>query len=161
MHGDSSIQGFTQKHRLWTETRLRGAPLAFYRRPPDIRYNARMSRRLQFSIADGLLATAVVAAVVATISTREAVVSFITLSALLAFLWHRPVLFRLWAATAMGLGSGLLVAMLRYHNDDHQYLWDFRMYSNEAAGWGAGLLVGGAVAYRAFISNPPPPPTDG
>jgi hypothetical protein len=118
-----------------------------------------VSRRFQFSVADGLLVTAIVAALVATLTTKEAVVSFITLAALVAFVWHRPVLFRLWASTSMGLGSGMLVAMLHRGAVEHMYLSDFRMHTEEIAGWGAGLLVGGCVAYRSFLSNPPPNPT--
>lgn len=115
-----------------------------------------MSRRFQFTIADGLLLTAVVAAIVASITTHEAVVSLITLSSLLAFIWHRPVIFRLWATATMGIGSGILVAIYFHGKGEHQYLSGYRMHTDELAGWGAGLLVGAFVAYRAFLSNPPP-----
>src|SRR5690348_10303230 len=107
-----------------------------------------MNGKFQFSIAEGLLATALVAAVVASVATKEAVVSFIALAALPAFVWHRPVIFRLWVTTAIGLGSGLLTAMLYRGLIDHQYLSDLRMHTEELAGWGAGLLIGGLTAYR-------------
>ena len=118
-----------------------------------------MPRRFQFSLADGLIVTAIAAALTATLATHEAVVSFITLAALLAFVWNRPVIFRLWASTAMGLGGGMLVAMLYRGALDHQCLSDFRMHTEELAGWGAGLLIGGFVAYRSFLSNPPSGPS--
>ena len=56
----------------------------------------------------------------------------------------------------MGLGSGLVGAMLYRGLIDQQYVHDFRMHTEEIAGWGVGLLVGGLVAYRPFMSNPPP-----
>ena len=119
-----------------------------------------MPHPLQFSIADGLLGTAVAAAIVASIATKEAVVSFITLAALLAFVWHRPVLFRLWLTMTIGLGTGLLTAMLYRGLIDHQYLSGFRMDTDEIAGWGGGLLIGSLAAYRCFLSNPPQCPRD-
>lgn len=116
--------------------------------------------RFQFTITDGLLVTAVAAAIVASIATKEAVVSFITLASLLAFVWHRAVLFRLWLTTATGLGAGLMTAMLYRGLIDHQYLSGFRMDTDELAGWGGGLVIGSLAAYRCFLSNPPRQPRD-
>jgi hypothetical protein len=114
-----------------------------------------MSRRFQFSLGDILLATAVVAVAATTVASREVVVSFIGFSVLLVFIWPRPVLFRLWITTAIGFGGGLLTAML-FHAVGHvSYMSDFRMPTDELAGWGAGMLAGGFVAWRLFLSNPP------
>jgi hypothetical protein len=119
------------------------------------RYDVRMPRRFQFSIGDALLATAVAAVVTATIASREAVISFLAFSVLLIFIWRRPVLFRLWITTAIGFGSGLLTAML-YHATGHMtFMSDFRMTSDQLAGWGAGIITGGFVAWRLFLINPP------
>lgn len=120
-----------------------------------------MARRFQFSIADGLLATAVAAAVVATIAARKSAISFIAAGVLLLFIWHRPVLVRLWVVGTTGFGSGVLTAMFCRHAGAHDYLLEFGMYTDDLVGWGAGLLVGGLIAYRSFISNPPAEAGDG
>ena len=114
-----------------------------------------MSRRFQFSLGDVLLATAIVAVAATTVASREVVVSFIAFSVLLVFIWPRPVLFRLWITTAIGFGGGLLTAMLFRAMGEASYMSDFRMTSDQLAGWGAGMLAGGSVAWRLFLANPP------
>jgi hypothetical protein len=114
-----------------------------------------MSRRFQFSLADALLATALFAAITATVVSKEAVISFVAFSLLLIFIWPRPVLFRLWITTAIGFGSGLLTAMLYRATGNVTFMLDFRMTSDQLAGWGAGMLVGGFVAWRLFLTNRP------
>ncbi|HVX13306.1 MAG TPA: hypothetical protein VHC22_19130 [Pirellulales bacterium] len=117
-----------------------------------------MPRRFQFSLGDVLLATAVAAVIAATIASREAVVSFIAFSLLLIFVRSRPVLFRLWIITAIGFGSGVLTAMLYQAMAQVTFMSDFRMASDQLAGWGAGMVTGGFVAWRLFLINPPRDP---
>ncbi len=114
-----------------------------------------MSRRFQFSLRDILLATGIVAAAAATIATGEVRISFISFAVLLIFVWQRPVLFRLWLITAMGVGAGLLTAMHYQAAGQIGYLADFKMSVDEIAGWGAGMLVGGLAAWQALLRNPP------
>jgi hypothetical protein len=114
-----------------------------------------MSRRFQFSLGDALLGTAVVAAIVATIASREAIIGFVAFSVLLVFVWQRPVLFRFWLIAALGIGSGLLTAMFFHATGNYSYLSNLRMTTDELAGWGTGMLVGGLVAWLLLLSNPP------
>ncbi|HWB07836.1 MAG TPA: hypothetical protein VG826_01235 [Pirellulales bacterium] len=114
-----------------------------------------MSRRFQFSLGDVLLTTGVAAVIAATVASREAILSFVGFSALLIFIWRRPVLLRLWLATALGFGSGLLTAMTLHTCGHVSYISDVRMPSDELAGWGTGLVCGGLAVWRLFLSNPP------
>lgn len=114
-----------------------------------------MSRRFQFSLDDVLLTTAVAAVSAATVASREAIISFVAFGLLLIFIWRRPLLFRLWLTAAIGFGSGLLTAMTFQTIGQPSYNSDFRMLSNELAGWGAGMVCGGLAAWRLFLSNPP------
>jgi hypothetical protein len=114
-----------------------------------------MARPFQFGLSDILLLTAIVAALVATIASRQATIPFITQGILLMFVWHRPVVLRLWVTGTIGLGCGLLVAMLFRGKVDPVYFRDFGMYVQDVAGWGAGMIGGGLVAWRLFIANPP------
>jgi hypothetical protein len=114
-----------------------------------------MSRRFQFSLRDILLATAVVSVVSATVASGEAIISFVAFSVLLIFIWRRPLLFRLWLTTAIGFGSGLLTAMLYGISGYIKFVWPYHMTTDELAGWGAGMVAGGLVAWRLFLSNPP------
>jgi hypothetical protein len=113
------------------------------------------TRPFQFGLRDILLVTAVIAALVATITSRQATIAFVALGILLMFLWHRPVLLRLWTTGTIGLGCGLLVAMVYRGKVEHVYLGEFGMNTEDMAGWGAGMIGGGLTGWRLFITNPP------
>jgi hypothetical protein len=59
-----------------------------------------MPRPFQFGLRDILLVTSIIAALAATITSRQATIAFVTLGILLMFLWQRPVLLRLHHQTA-------------------------------------------------------------
>lgn len=116
-----------------------------------------MRHRLQFSILDALLLTAIVGGVTGAIAARQAAIAFLTAAGVLLFVLRRPVLLRLWTTAVVGTGGGMLVAMfykgMFYEHRTHEY--DFGMMSEELAGWGAGLFIGGVIACRLFILHPP------
>src|SRR4051812_42602102 len=93
--------------------------------------------RIQVTIAEMLLATALIASIVAAITTSEPVSAFATASALRAFIWHRPMLSRLWAIGMLGLGAGLFAAGCS--GRDYRDLPTIAMLE-----WGAGMVVGSA-----------------
>jgi hypothetical protein len=103
--------------------------------------------RWQFRVTDLLLLVAAVAGVVAAFTNRLAVIAFITASTLGAFLWHRPVLSKLWAIGMIGMGAGVLAAGI----DGANTLY---MPNGDAIGWGTGMAVGGVIYLVVFFRNP-------
>ena len=111
--------------------------------------------RYQFSVRDLLLLVVVAAAVTATIATERAIISFITLGVLLLFVWHRPIVLRFWLVLTLGLGSGLAWAMNHRANYGNILISEYGMATDEIAGWGMGMFVGGLAVAWAFLRNPP------
>ena len=117
-------------------------------------------RPYQISIADILLTTTFVAALVAGITFHKIEIIFLTTTLLFVFIRHRPVLVRCWLIAMIGGGSGFLAAMIHlgmFHGPYHE---EFGATSELIAGWGTGLAVGGLVAWRAFDLPPLKPPEE-
>jgi hypothetical protein len=119
-----------------------------------------MLRPFQFGLRDILLVTAIVAALVGAIASRDATIAFVAQGILLMFVWQRPVILRLWTTGTIGLGCGLLVAMLFRSKFPSGYVIEFGMPADYVAGWGAGMVVGGLTAWRLFITRPPATPPE-
>ena len=114
--------------------------------------------RYQFSMRDLFLAVVPAAALTATIVTQEGIVVLGVLGCMLLFVWHRPVLMRFWAVLTLGLGSGIAAAMVYRGKYPLSLVPEWSMLTDELAGWGFGMVVGGLVACWAFIRNPPTTP---
>ena len=117
-----------------------------------------MKTRFQVTLTDLLLITAVVAATVATLSSHEATIVFIALSVLVLFIWWRPVVMRFWCVGIIGGGAANLVCGVLTMRVGQTYILAAGMTSMDLAAWGAGWLVGGIVACRLFLRDPPPLP---
>jgi hypothetical protein len=101
------------------------------------------SPRLQFRIADFLLATALIGSIVGSIASDVPEIAFITASCLGVFIWHRPIVSRLWAVGMIGLGAGLFAGGC--HGE-----YSLSMPDGDLVGWGAGMVVG-SVAYLIVL----------
>src|SRR5687768_5070548 len=86
-------------------------------------------QRFQISIADTFLLMSLVASTIAAVVVREPQIAFIMACGLAAFIWHEPVVQRIWAAGMIGLGAGLLAAGVAGNHD-------LDMTTGEMIGWG-------------------------
>ncbi len=98
----------------------------------------------QFRISDILLLTALIAGIVAGVPLQLPIIPFITASCLGIFIWHRPIVSRLWLIAMLSLGAGLIAA-----GAQRQYL--FAMNDGEVIAWGVGM-VAGSIAYLAVFT---------
>jgi hypothetical protein len=105
--------------------------------------------KFQVGLADILLATALIASIIAAASTDEPVIAFLTASVMGAFIWHRPILSRLWATGMVGLGAGLFAAGCT--GDRVSSLPTIALI-----GWGTGIVVGTLVYVAVFHWLPIP-----
>jgi hypothetical protein len=116
------------------------------------------ARPFQIGLRDIFLAITLIAGIFAGIAGQQARISFLTLSLLGLFVWHRPIMMRIWLVTTCGVGSGLFAAMMCLGMFGESFLEAFGATNAELMGWGVGMLVGAIVAWRLLLTNPPQPP---
>ena len=111
----------------------------------------------QLSIADILLLMALIASILAAAIADEPPIAFVMACCLGAFIWHRPIVSRLWALGLIGLGAGLFTGGM---SGEHS----LSMRDGEIMAWGVGMLVGGIgylLIFTRFVPasrhNPNPP----